>query len=338
MLETSGEHPGLTNEVAVIVMPLLAIAGYNAFELFFWIFDFFRRYRGCYFYSVLVATLGVLIFVICAILQIFDLAPPAVAHGLLPLGIITMSAGSAMVLYARIHLVTSGRIPQFVLGIIIITTCAFHIPLFTLLYIGAFSPKGPQMSPIYQRFENTVITVMCVRELIVSGIYVWAAVRNLKPVLMVKGREGRRVVNNLIAVNIVVVAFNVLLLVQVYMHRQLVKMGCGALTHSIKLKMEFTVLNKLVTLVQSSPHLNQAPALRLSSDNYPLPLSDRDQPSDTSRPSRSTQDDSYRDYVAREVSSPPHALSYDRLRRNSPERTDVLPGGGRLRSPWRGRR
>jgi hypothetical protein len=331
-------HPGLTEEVGLFVFPLLAIAGYNALELFFWIFDFFRRYRGCYFWSVLVATLGILVFVLGSVLQVFDLAPPAVAHAILPLAIIAMATGSAMTLYARIHLITTGRTPQFVLAIIIVTTCVLHVPLAAIFYVGV-SSKSITFHSFYEKFEIVVIMGSCVRELVILGVYIWAAVRNLKPVLVVKAREGRRVVRNLLAVNVIVVCFEVVLLVMTFSQRQLIKMGCGALMNSVKLKMEFAVLNKLVTLVQSSPGVNQISALRLSSEDRPFSLSDRDEPSDTSRSEGSTQNDSHRRYIARAVPSPTHALSYGRLFHDNPDRsyTEIISDRRRLQSPWRGR-
>ncbi|GAB1196552.1 hypothetical protein APSETT444_005824 [Aspergillus pseudonomiae] len=335
------EPPVLDRETTLAAIPLLAVAAYNSVELFYWIFSFFRHYRDLYFWSLLVTAWGTIVFATALILSLANMGPPALVLIAYSLGFLTMVTGSVMVLYARLHLVTMDRTPQYVLLLIIFTTCTLHLPLCIMNLVNGFT--GVSTKPAFESFtrnyEHLVILCSCARELFISGVYLWAAFRNLKPILDAKGQEGRRVVRELIVVNIFVLASAAALMILDHTDHDAVKQGYGSMAASIKLKMEFAVLNKLVNLVQSPLHLNQVSSLRLPHEDYSFHTSDPDHPSATDQ---STNDKSSGDFitVAGPIPTPPRTLSSDRLLYSSPERPDAEASSsrGRRRSPWRRRR
>ncbi|KAB8243703.1 heterokaryon incompatibility protein-domain-containing protein [Aspergillus flavus] len=176
------EPPVFDRETSLAAIPLLAIAAYNSVELFYWIFSFFRRYNGCYFWSLLVTAMGIIIFV------------------------------TAVVLSAFIEFTTR-----------------------------------PALESFSRKYEHFVIACSCARELVLSGIYLWVAFRNLKPILDAKGQEGCRVKSELIVMNAFVLASTVCLVVLDHTDHDAIKHGYGSMATSIKLKMEFAILNKLKT-------------------------------------------------------------------------------------------
>ncbi|OOO09394.1 Heterokaryon incompatibility [Aspergillus oryzae] len=316
------EPPVFDRETSLAAIPLLAIAAYNSVELFYWIFSFFRRYNGCYFWSLLVTAMGIIIFVTAVVLSLADMGPSALIKIAYSLGFLVMVTGSATVLYARLHLVTMDKTPEHVLCFIIFTTCTLHLPLTILYLVRAFIEftTRPALESFSRKYEHFVIACSCARELVLSGIYLWVAFRNLKPILDAKGQEGCRVKSELIVMNAFVLASTVCLVVLDHTDHDAIKHGYGSMATSIKLKMEFAILNKLVNLVQSPLHLNHISTLHHSTDDYPFRINDLEHPADTDQCLRSTNDKSSGHFatVVRPISCPPHALSSDRLLYSSP--------------------
>ncbi|KOC16576.1 hypothetical protein AFLA70_86g002990 [Aspergillus flavus AF70] len=267
------EPPVFDRETSLAAIPLLAIAAYNSVELFYWIFSFFRRYNGCYFWSLLVTAMGIIIFVTAVVLSLADMGPSALIKIAYSLGFLVMVTGSATVLYARLHLVTMDKTPEHVLAFIEFTT-------------------RPALESFSRKYEHFVIACSCARELVLSGIYLWVAFRNLKPILDAKGQEGCRVKSELIVMNAFVLASTVCLVVLDHTDHDAIKHGYGSMATSIKLKMEFAILNKLVNLVQSPLHLNHVSTLHHSTDDHPFRINDLEHPADTDQCLRFTNDKS----------------------------------------------
>ncbi|KAE8135186.1 heterokaryon incompatibility protein-domain-containing protein [Aspergillus pseudotamarii] len=172
--------PVFDRETTLAAIPLLAVAAYNSVELFYWIFSFFRRYHGFYFWSLLVTAWGIIVFVTAVILSGF-----------------------------------------------------------------AGPTTRPALESFSRKYGHFVIACSCARELLLSGVYLWVAFRNLKPILDAKGQEGRRVKRELMIINIFVLVSTVCLLALDNTNHEAIKQGYGSMATSVKLKMEFAVLNKL---------------------------------------------------------------------------------------------
>ena len=93
------------------------------------------------------------------------------------------------------------------------------------------------------------MTFFCIQEFIISGIYVYSTIRLLRPVY--HGRT-RKVMMQLIWINLIIIGMDVVLLIMEYNGNYEIEATLKAMVYSIKLKLEFAVLNQLMTLANSS--------------------------------------------------------------------------------------
>ncbi|KAI2712453.1 hypothetical protein CBS147354_7959 [Penicillium roqueforti] len=90
----------------------------------------------------------------------------------------------------------------------------------------------------------------CIQDLVIYGLYIYKAIRALKCIIQIRGRNGRKVIIHLLWVNILVIALNILLLLTEY-KLHYIQVSFKTVVYCIKLKLEFSVLNRLRSLVHS---------------------------------------------------------------------------------------
>lgn len=98
------------------------------------------------------------------------------------------------------------------------------------------------------------MTAFCSQEFIISGVYVYSTIRLLKPVY--HGRT-RKVMTQLIWINLIIIGMDVCLLAMEYSNLYTIEATLKAMVYSIKLKLEFAVLNQLMTLANSTVSSHQ---------------------------------------------------------------------------------
>lgn len=84
-------------------------------------------------------------------------------------------------------------------------------------------------------------------------VYIGGAFVNLRPVLAVKNKEGRKMMLHLFLVYIPLIVLPGTLLMLDYAHFYFVEIAYGPFVYSLKLRMEFEILTKLVCLVTVLP-------------------------------------------------------------------------------------
>ncbi|KAH7468367.1 hypothetical protein H9L39_16593 [Fusarium oxysporum f. sp. albedinis] len=156
---------------------LFAIACYNCVEILISLLSRFKRHDGLYFWSMVVATLGIVLHSIVVLLRYYSLGP---------------------------------------------------------------------------NFLLCVFTCVGWYETIISGLYIWETSRGLKPIFAVKKVMDRKMIRYLIIVNVLVILLDISLIATQFMSHFTIAMTYKPVVYSIKLKIEFVVLNKLVMLVQHS--------------------------------------------------------------------------------------
>ncbi|KAJ5752087.1 hypothetical protein N7520_009004 [Penicillium odoratum] len=157
-----------------------------------------------------------------------------------------------VVLYSRLHLVSSHfEYFRYVLYMIIFNACALHIPT-TILFLGGNHGVESFVTP-FNIYERIQLTGFSLQETLISAIYIWETVTGLRPVLTLKGPRGKRVILNLVLINAVAILLDASLLALEYADYFDIQTSYKPLVYSIKLKMEFTVLNNLVAVINSSP-------------------------------------------------------------------------------------
>jgi hypothetical protein len=252
-----GANPGskIPRPVSYAVTSLLSIALYNVIELSFLLFATFKRRNGPYFWSFLVATWGIAFYVIGFILKDFSLAPRISYFYVtfIILGWCAMVTGQSMVLYSRLHLVVRRRaILRSVLAMIIVDAIILHIPTIVLCY-GANSPRYRRFAVPYAVYERVQVTVFFVQESLISILYMYETC-----MLMYSGgsfteghgEAGRRLLLHLICVNITVILLDIAILVLQFTGRYASQTAAKGLIYSVKLKLEYDILNRLVELTR----------------------------------------------------------------------------------------
>ncbi|KAJ6016485.1 hypothetical protein N7540_011076 [Penicillium herquei] len=256
----------LMNNISIIqIVSMFSIGAYNALETAFVTFEKFKHHRSLYFWSMQVASWGILVHALPAMARFISQASNLATSVPFIIGWYAMVTGQAVVLYSRLNLVVQSRaIQRCVLWMIIVNGCILHIPM-TVLFFGLISGDGRFALPaaIFDRIQSTIFSV---QDLVICGIYIREAVQSMKLLLVTRGHEARRAVNHLIWITSVIVILNVLLLITEYrMHY--IQVSFKTVVYSIKLKLEFSVLNRLCHLVQ--PHisdLQQEPKSHRGSD------------------------------------------------------------------------
>lgn len=111
-MEPLRPHTGYFDACSVIVIVCSTLALYNALELILLIFTTFKVlsrpskcWHGLYFWSLLVATFGVIPYTVGFLIAFFQLTQQYAGFTIDSYGWITMVTGRSVVLYSRLHLV-----------------------------------------------------------------------------------------------------------------------------------------------------------------------------------------------------------------------------------------
>lgn len=238
------------NWESIIVTVTTTVSVYSACELLLMIASRFKEWRSLYFISLTVATLGVIPYVVGFVCEYFQLATYWLTMTLSSIGWVCLITGQAFVLYSRLGLILSdARILKAVKWMIIIDAIIFHVSTTVVQYgkYGDRQDNGWNRALFY--IEKIQMTGFCIQEFIISGLYLWKTVGLLK-VLRKKGI--RKVMFELFLINVIIVIGDIALLVLEYSGERVMERTWKVLVYSVKLKLEFAILSKLVDLVQSS--------------------------------------------------------------------------------------
>ncbi|KAK4158641.1 hypothetical protein QBC43DRAFT_294870 [Cladorrhinum sp. PSN259] len=120
------------NPVAVaLITTLCGIAIWTSLQLLVLVYVTFRRRTGIYFYSIIVADLGVILQTVGYLLKSFqNRTPPVLVTIICKIGWVGNVTGFAVVLWSRLHLVVRDeRILRAALVMIIFNAVALHTPV-----------------------------------------------------------------------------------------------------------------------------------------------------------------------------------------------------------------
>ncbi|KAH8703937.1 hypothetical protein BGW36DRAFT_288726 [Talaromyces proteolyticus] len=244
--------------VLIIVCSTLAL--YNAFELLALIITTVKRRKGLYFWSIFLASLGVIPYTVGWILVYFK---PTIAYvGMIidSIGWVMLVSGQSVVLYSRLHLVlNSAKILRAVLWMIICNGILWHTSITILLFGSTYSPSQSRsgFNGVYNVMEKVQLSFFCLQEFIISGLYIWAAVDILRTAFGNK----RRFTWQLFSINVLIIAMDIAILVVEYMSYFVWEQELKVVIYSIKLKLEFAILSELVKFVQHHGDANSISTL-----------------------------------------------------------------------------
>ncbi|KAI0121359.1 hypothetical protein BJ170DRAFT_588182 [Xylariales sp. AK1849] len=229
-----------------------AIALYNVVELNIITFNTFKRRSGLYFWSFLIAVNGIAPCAIGFILKDHGLSPsPYLDVTLIIVGWMGMVTGQSVVLYSRLHLVMHDRTRlRLVLSMIIVNAIICHIPTSILIY-GANSPNPHPWDFIYNIYEKIEVTIFFVQELILSGCYIYSTISFFRLAAARHGKSTSQMMTHLVWINIVIILADVTILGLEYASFYSIQTAYKCFVYSVKLKLEFRVLNALIDLAKS---------------------------------------------------------------------------------------
>jgi hypothetical protein len=193
------------------------------------------------------------------ILKYYNLAPLWFSVTLSTIGWYFMVTGQALVLFSRLNIVVQNPVVRYrVLVMIIVDGILLHIPTTVLTYGSNFVGAAVWVRG-YKIMERIELTGFCLQEFIISGIYILETIKTLRirPPTNHSSRPDRKVMHQLLSINFMIIMLDVILLTLEYLNYFVIQTTLKSLVYSIKLKLEFGVLSRLVFLVQS--HRYQPP-------------------------------------------------------------------------------
>ncbi|KAJ5221615.1 uncharacterized protein N7469_010502 [Penicillium citrinum] len=271
-----GEYSGNDFVVKATFTVFLGIALYNSIELMVLIFASFRRYQGLYFWSLLLATvLGVIPQSISFILKYYNIGPLWFSITLSTIGWYFMVTGQALVLFSRLNIVVQDlTISHRVLAMIIVNAIILHVPT-TILTYGSNFVRTSVWVHGYTIMERIELTGFSLQEFIISGLYIFKTVNILRisPPSVHGHNPNRKIMYQLLAINALIIVMDIVLLVFEYLNYFVIQTTLKSAVYSIKLKLEFGVLSRLVFLVQSHQYWpRESP--RVYASSRPAPIRD----------------------------------------------------------------
>jgi hypothetical protein len=186
----SPSHPARQDSVSLVedsrglwfsLACLAAIGLWNASEIFVVVWWTFKRRRILYFWSLLVAALGV---IICSTAQVIDSSLDS-KNGMFvvvlgSVGWVPMVTGQSLVLYSRLHLLwVDSRIMKILLTMIIVNGLTMHLSAISI-NIASRALETQPLNKAYGIMERTEVTVFFVQEITLSGLYLWRCRHFLK--------------------------------------------------------------------------------------------------------------------------------------------------------------
>jgi hypothetical protein len=241
----------VTIPIAMIIAIFFGIAVYNVIEITVLIFVTFKKRTGLYFWSLLFASWGIVLHVIGFLLKFFRLCKNDYANIIIiTAGGVPMVIGQSIVLYSRLHLVVQDRRRiRWVLVMIIMGFFLFTVPP-TVMNFGANSSNPTPFLRPFMIYEKIMLIGFCTQECIISGLYIWETWKMLRVMKVTRGKDIRRVWKHLIYVNVLVILMDFTLLGIEFGGQYKIETTYKSALYSIKLKLEFAVLNELRNLVQ----------------------------------------------------------------------------------------
>jgi hypothetical protein len=243
--------------ILMTMAAFLSIALYNVIEITFLIFAVFKKREGLYFWSFIIATWGIAPHGLGFILKFFQVTNlDLLSSAIVGVGWGCMVTGQSVVLYSRLHLVVRDKPKiRWVLYMIIFDGIVFGCPTFVLA-MGANSKHSARFLATFLLYDKIQIVVFCVQESAISIIYIWETVHLLGRGDEENGAPLQKLFRHLIFVNLMVLIFDVSLLAVQFSGHYEIQTTYKTAVYSVKLKLEFSVLNRLVGIVKRTDLLS----------------------------------------------------------------------------------
>jgi hypothetical protein len=257
----SGGRQNLGLNVLITVIALQSIALYNVVELTFIIWKVFKRRSGTYFWSFVAATYGILPYSVGFIAQYAGPQTQAAKFAYITVHLIGwyfMVTGQSLVLWSRLHIIMRDEFKlRLILWMIIINGLIVYVPITVVLYGTAASESATgEWAKVYSVFGKIQVTLIFVQESVISLVYVYETLQLSKELAIMRDRaRSRQLRNSLIWINIIIIVLDTGILALEYAEQFVLQTGYKGFVYSVKLKLQFTILNQLVDMVSGNRSL-----------------------------------------------------------------------------------
>lgn len=238
--------------ILMVMGAFLSIALYNVIELTFLIFATFTRREGLYFWSLVIATWGIALHGVGFTFKFFQvISINVLSCALIGVGWVGMVTGQSVVLYSRLHLVVwDKRKIRWVLFMIIFNVVFVHCPMIVLA-LCTETIQSPRIVHTFITFDKVQIVIFFIQEAIISIIYIHQTMRLLRQGEESNDRPLRKLLAHLIFVNLVVLILDISVLCTQFAGHYEIQTTYKTAVYSVKLKIEFSILNRLVDIVKN---------------------------------------------------------------------------------------
>lgn len=259
----SGGYNGDSFAVKAAIIFFSGLSMYNVIELVVLIFFTFSKFSGLYFYSLLASSICVLPYSLGFLFKFLMITTGNarwLAVTFITIGWYGMVTGQSVVLWSRLHLlVDHGERGQWTLRwtkwMIIIDAIILHIPTTVLTYGSNGDIRTNAFVTGYDIMEKIQMCGFFLQEVILSALYITQAAKLLKTSMR---DDSKRFFVQLLGINVIIIIMDIGLLAteaaSLYLYETIIK---GTI-YSIKLKLEFAILGKLIHFVGGRPGTSTA--------------------------------------------------------------------------------
>ena len=240
------------------------------------IYRVFKKKRGLYYWSLMIGTWACALSTIGNVLKNLT---PQYGPKIWPFWTLLINGGwslyataECIVLYSRLHLVNrSPKVQRQILWFIIIGSFVLILPNWVFIF-PAYDVNSTKVSSIWSPrqaiVDRTSQLGFTIIESTISAIYIWS----LAKLLRVKSTVRQRVVmRDLIRVNVIVIAFDLVITILIFLNQTNLSYSIQDFTYALKFKLEFVVLNQLMAVAAKGLRKDSFAERRY---NYPDPETD----------------------------------------------------------------
>ena len=238
------------NSSPIIVVAIASISFYNSLELLLLVATNFKSWKSLLFIALVISSAGIIPYFVGFLTEFFTAGPFWLSMIFSTVGWVALVTGSSVVLYSRLGLIVNDPgILKFVKWMIITTATIFHTSVTVVQYGQTYGNHKEKFHRGLFYLEKIQMTGFCIQEFIISGIYLWQTLKLLK---VIRKKGIRKVMMELFLINCFIVVGDIALLVLEYSGERTMERTWKGLVYSVKLKLEFAILSKLIDLAQSS--------------------------------------------------------------------------------------
>lgn len=230
-----------------LIASFCAVAYWMSTELLVLVYVTFKRRSGLYFWSIVITTIGIILQTTGYLIKEFVPQCPHILTTIIcKVGWMSNVSGFSVVLWSRLHLIMDNpHVLKAIIIMILVNGVCLHTPVIVFEFGLTSRHHDSYMRPmeIMERIQQTIFTL---QETIISGLYIFHTARFLNSGF---AHHTQKVIRFLVCVQALVIAFDAGLTAFDYKNMFTLKCTIHPFVYALKLKLEFIVLNQLLSVV-----------------------------------------------------------------------------------------